>query len=78
MRKGRFSKTLIICIIVMNIIFTIAVLYVVVKSGVEPSTLIASWFGWTTGELWMLTSIKKKKVEKGEFECSNKLENMHL
>ena len=27
-------------------------------------TLITAWFAFTTGELWMLSSIKKSKVKK--------------
>ena len=29
-------------------------------------TLIASWFAFTTGELWMLSSIKKEEGGKNE------------
>ena len=27
-------------------------------------TLVGCWFAFTTGELWMLSSIKKSKVKK--------------
>ena len=47
-------------------IFTTAVLYVFLRVGAEPTTLIVSWFAFTTGELWMLSSIKKKEVNKEE------------
>ena len=30
----------------------------------EPTALIAAWFAFTTGELWMLKDIKKKKIDK--------------
>jgi hypothetical protein len=33
-------------------------------TGSEPITLIGAWFAFTTGELWMLSSIKKSKVKK--------------
>lgn len=62
-RKGLFSKFLIIFIVLINLIFTYAVLDVFREVGSEPSTLIVSFFGFTTGELWMLASIKKKKVK---------------
>ena len=52
----------------MNIIFTGAVLYVFLKTGNEPVALVGAWFAFTTGELWMLSSIKKAKVKKGENE----------
>lgn len=67
--KKRFSKLIVFSVILLNILFTIAVLYSFLKVGSEPVTLIGCWFGWTTGELWMLSSIKKAKVkEKGKGE----------
>lgn len=63
MKKGMYSKLIIMSIILLNILFTVAVLYVSLKGGIVPDSLIVSWFGFTTGELWMLSSIKKKKVE---------------
>ncbi len=60
--KNRFSKVIVSGVIMLNIIFTIAVLYVFLKTGNEPMTLVGCWFGFTTGELWMLSSIKKIKV----------------
>ncbi|MPN03221.1 hypothetical protein SDC9_150447 [bioreactor metagenome] len=62
MKNSRFSKILVTLIIVMNVAFTIYVLEIFKKIGSEPSTLILSWFGFTTGELLMLSSIKKKKI----------------
>jgi hypothetical protein len=49
-------------------------LYVFLRVGSEPVTLIGCWFAFTTGELWMLSSIKKTKVkinEKGSGEENN-------
>lgn len=54
---------MVVFIIALNIAFTLKVLQVVETSGVEPSTLIVSWFAFTTGELWMLASIKKTKAK---------------
>lgn len=65
-KKGKYSKALVTFIILLNVAFTIAVLYVFLKTSNEPTTLIASFFAFTTGELWMLSGIKKKKVDKGE------------
>lgn len=65
-KKGRFSKFIILLIFFLNIVFTGAVLYVVFKTSYEPSTLIVSWFGFTTGELGLSAWIKKKKIERGE------------
>lgn len=61
-KEGRFSKRIVALVIFLNVIFTAAVLYVfLMTNGSEPTTLIVSWFAFTTGELWMLASIKKKK-----------------
>lgn len=65
MKKNRFGKFIVASVVVLNIIFTISVLYVFLKVGSEPVTLIGCWFAFTTGELWMLASIKKSKVKKG-------------
>ena len=65
---GKFSKTIVGLIIAANIIFTIVVLSTFVHVGSEPSALIAAWFAFTTGELWLLASIKKTKIKKGDRE----------
>ena len=67
-KKGGFSKLLITLVVLMNIAFTVAVLYVFLKTASEPVALIGAWFAFTTGELWMLSSIKKEKVKKGDNE----------
>ena len=54
----------------LNVFFTAAVLYAFLKTGNEPSTLITAWFAFTTGELFMLSSIKKvKETKKGKGDC---------
>lgn len=63
-KKNRFSKFIIVLVILLNVMFTSAVLFVFLKTGSEPVTLIASWFAFTTGELLTLSSIKKAKVKK--------------
>ncbi len=63
-KKNRFSKFIVTLVILLNILFTAAVLYVFMITGSEPMTLIGCWFAFTTGELWMLSSIKKSKVKK--------------
>lgn len=68
MKKTKFGKFIVTAVVTLNILFTIAVLYVFLKVGSEPVTLIGCWFAFTTGELWMLSSIKKSKVKKGPGE----------
>jgi hypothetical protein len=76
MNKNKFSKFIVASVVVLNILFTISVLYVFMKVGNEPVALIGSWFAFTTGELWMLASIKKAKVNKkgGEYNEQNQLD----
>lgn len=64
-KKSRFSKFIVTFVILLNVIFTAAVLYVFLQVGSEPQVLIGTWFAFTTGELWMLSSIKKKKIKEG-------------
>lgn len=65
-KKGGFSKFIITLVILMNICFTSAILYAFLHTGNEPSTLVASWFAFTTGEVWALAIIKKEKHKKGD------------
>ncbi len=67
-KKNKFSKFIVTAVVLLNVIFTAAVLYVFLKVGSEPTALIGAWFAFTTGELWMLSSIKKTKVNKKDGE----------
>ncbi len=60
-KKGRFSKFIVVLVILLNVIFTTGIFYVFTKVGNEPSTLIVSWFGFTTVELWSLSKIKREE-----------------
>lgn len=62
--KGQYSKALVSLILLLNIVFTTAVFFVFARTGNEPSTLIATWFSFTTVELWSLARIKKKKIDR--------------
>lgn len=63
-KKKDFSKKIVTMVLILNILFTAAVLYTFLKVGSEPMTLIECLFAFTTGELWMLSSIKKTKIRK--------------
>lgn len=62
--KNKFSKFIISLVIILNTSFTIAVLYIFLKVGSEPVALIGTWFSFTTGELFMLSTIKKAKIKR--------------
>ena len=62
----KFSKLIVTLIILLNILFTATVLYIFFKTYNEPTVLIGAWFAFTTGELWLVATIKKKEIEKDE------------
>lgn len=59
----KFSKWVVSLVIILNVLFTAAVLAVFWKVGEEPSILVGAWFAFTTGELWFLAGIRKKEME---------------
>ncbi len=59
----KFSKFVVTLVILLNTAFTVAVLYIFYRVGLEPTALIAAWFGFTTVELWALAGIKKREIE---------------
>jgi hypothetical protein len=67
----KFSKLIVALVIALNVLFTVAVLFIFYKVGTEPTTLIGAWFAFTTVELWALAGIKKREIERGETEWKN-------
>jgi len=65
MTEERFSKKVVRWVILLNAVFVVAVLFLYWHTGSEPSTLIVSWFAFTTGELWALAGIKKEETRQG-------------
>lgn len=59
----RYSKFIVALVILLNTGFALSVLYVFLKTGNEPTVLTGAWFTFTTGELWMIGSIRKFKVK---------------
>jgi flagellar basal body-associated protein FliL len=66
MNRNRFSKGIVALIVALNVLFAAAVLIVFWHTGNEPAALIGAWFAFTTGELWLLSGIKKSKIKKEE------------
>lgn len=61
----KFSKFIVTFVILLNVLFTAAVLYVFVRTnGSEPAVLIGSWFAFTTVELWSLSKIKREETKR--------------
>ena len=59
----KFSKWIVALVILLNAVFTVAVLFIFYRISAEPVTLIGAWFGFTTIELWALAGIKKREIE---------------
>lgn len=69
MRKAEFSKFIVSLVVLLNTAFTAANLYVFLRVHSEPTVLIGCWFAFTTGELWMLSSITKVKEANRNRDC---------
>jgi len=67
-KKGRFSKFIVILVILLNVAFTLGIFYLFLKVGSEPTTLIGSWFTFTTVELWNLAKIRRDKIKENDNE----------
>ena len=62
----KYSKFIVALVILLNVLFTAAVLYVFLRVGNEPTALVVAWFGFTTGEMWLLATIRKAKLKRGD------------
>jgi hypothetical protein len=62
----KFSKWVIAIIVMLNVAFTAGVLFVFWHTGNEPVATVTAFFAFTTGELWMLSGIKKARIKKEE------------
>ncbi|HAS91923.1 MAG TPA: hypothetical protein DCS12_06720 [Clostridiales bacterium] len=60
-KKKKFSKKIVVLVILLNILFTVAVFVAAFFNAVIPDSLIGAWFAFTTGELWFLSTIKKSE-----------------
>lgn len=62
----KFSKFIVVLVIILNIVFAAVVFYVFDRTKVEPVELVRAWFAFTTVELWALAGIKKKEVQRDD------------
>lgn len=72
----QFSKWIVSLVILLNTSFAAAVLYIFLQIGQEPTILIGAWFAFTTGELWLLSTIKKQENKlnaEEEIECTDEV-----
>ena len=68
LKKGEFSKAIVALVIALNVIFSASVLYVYLRVGSEPTSLVVAWFAFTTGELWLVAGIRRKKIDRGDVD----------
>jgi hypothetical protein len=59
----RYSKVIVLLVVVLNVAFAAAVFWLIYATGVEPVALISAWFAWTTGELAALAIIKRTEIK---------------
>ena len=62
----RFSSKVVIVVILLNVLFTLAVLAISWHTGQGLDSLVVGWFAFTTGELWTLGKIKRDKIGKDD------------
>lgn len=61
MKTSKYSKRLIILVIMLNVIFAGIAMFVLWDTGSESPSLTAAWFGFTTTELLAIAGIKVTK-----------------
>ena len=59
-KKKKFSKRIVVLVILLNIIFTVAVFVAAFFNAIIPDSLIMAWFAFTTTELVALAGIRIK------------------
>ena len=66
-KHSKTSKRIIAFVIVSIFVFTGVAIYVPFMTGNNiPDALIVAFYAFCTGELWMLASIKKTKINMGQ------------
>ncbi len=74
-KDSQFSKFIVTLVLFLNVTFTSVVLYIFLKTSAEPTVLIGCWFAFTTGELWLLATVKKDKIKNNKKDKNNDNEN---
>ena len=62
MKKGQYSKWIILIVILLNVAFAFGVMRAMKGGADEPATLIKEWFRWTGVELTATAGIKFAKI----------------
>ena len=62
----KFSKKIVIAVLILNVLFTIGVLVVSWHTLQSVDALVVGWFAFTTGELWTLGKIERDKLGRND------------
>ena len=62
----KFSKKIVIAVLILNVLFTAAVLVVSWHTLQSVDALVVGWFAFTTGELWTLGKIERDKLGRND------------
>lgn len=63
LKKGRFSKLMVVGIAAALLLFTAATFIVALSGAYVPDALIYCFFGAALGEFWAMAFVKKSKTE---------------
>ena len=72
----RFSKIVIIAVIIMVLIFTGSVLYIFDRKSAEPNVIITAFFAFMTGEVLALAKLKLAEIETERKEKKKEIEDI--
>lgn len=71
-KQPRYSKKIVVLVIVLNIVFALAVLFLSYYGDEVSDTLIQKWFDFTSVELLSMAAIKSvETVKKGVVEVAS-------
>lgn len=70
----KFSKKIVIAVILLNVLFTAAAMAVCWHTAQPIDALAVGWFAFTTGELWALGKIKRTELTEKVEEYENQLD----
>lgn len=68
----RFSKVVIVAVIIIVFIFTGVILYIYNNKASEPTTIITAFFAFMTGEVLALAKLKLAEIDNEKYENKNK------
>jgi hypothetical protein len=62
----KYSKKIVLLVIILNVVFAAAVLFLSGGDHQVPDSLIVAWYAFTGGELLGVAGIKISEIRKGD------------